>query len=242
MATKMKRKYKFKIKNVKLALLALVVFAIFVSLGSWQLSRAQQKRALLETYAARTQHEPYTGKQLADINDWRFYRTRLEGKFDNDHTFLLDNKTFHGKVGYEVYTPFFANEMTQPILVDRGFIPIGTERSQLPKVPEIRGNVTILGMLNLPPLYMALGTLSDTAAISWPLRIEFIKLPEIAKLLNQQLFPYVLTLDPQDPRAFPMEWQIVNVSPEKHMGYAIQWFALALTLLILFVALNRSKK
>lgn len=226
-----------KIKNWKLAILALIFIGFFTSLGFWQLSRAAEKKSLLQSFDARTKQMPLAAKNLLKDNDLRFYRATLEGSFDNEHTFLLDNKTSHRQIGYEVYTPFKAKGIEMPILVDRGFIPMGMDRAILPAIRVIPGNVTILGMLNLPPKYVSLGQLQD-AKQSWPLRVEYVNLAEFASLLNYPLFSYLLTLEPNNPAAFAAEWQIVTMGPEKHLGYAVQWFAMAATLLILFVALN----
>lgn len=229
---------RIKIKNWKLALLSLLLIYLFTHLGFWQLSRAKQKKALLHSFAERTQQTPLTATVLNTLSDFRFYQARLNGHFDNTHTFLLDNKIVNSKIGYEVYTPFYATQLTDVILVDRGFIPAGINRQTLPHIPPILGYVTITGMLNLPPSYFAWGNMMESPHPSWPLRVEFINLPEIARLLAHPLFPYTLSLNPYDVRALPIQWQIITMGPEKHIGYAIQWFAFALTLLILSFALN----
>ncbi|MBV9575764.1 MAG: SURF1 family protein [Gammaproteobacteria bacterium] len=227
-----------KIKNWKLALLSLLLIYLFTHLGFWQLARAKQKKLLLQSFAERTEQAPLAATALKKLTDFRFYQARLQGHFDNTHTFLLDNKIVNGQIGYEVYTPFYAEQFTNVILVDRGFIAMNANRQILPLIPPILGMTTITGMLNLPPTYFAWGKMTDSTQLNWPLRIEFIHLQEIAQLLAQPLFSYTLSLSPHDPRAFPIQWQIVTMGPEKHIGYAIQWFALALTLLILSVALN----
>lgn len=232
---------KFKVKNWKLLLLGLFFTCVFAALGMWQLARAHQKERLLTSFSSRIQKSPYIGKDLNRFNDWRFYRAVLTGKFDNEHTFLLDNKTFQGKIGYDVYTPFYAKGLRKPILVNRGFIPLGTSRNELPNIKSIEGKTTIIGMINVPPLYLSMGKLYDTPTVTWPLRVQFINLPQIGKVLNKKLFPYVLIIDPKDPRAYATEWKVVPFTPDRHFGYAVQWFALAATLLILSLALNRVK-
>lgn len=230
-----------KLRNWKLALLALIFFCLFISLGIWQINRANYKKLLLKTYAERTVHTPYKASELATPNDWRYYRATLVGKYDNEHTFLLDNKTHKGQVGYEVYTPFKADGLDEIILVDRGFAPMDPDRSKLPKLKNVGGEVTLTGMLNLPPIYVSLGQLADAKQVTWPLRIEFISLTEMGKIANLHIFPYILNLQPNDPGALDIEWQIVTTDPERNMGYAVQWFALAITLLILFAVLNWRK-
>ena len=233
---------KMTMKNWKLSLLSLVFILIFTSLGFWQLSRAREKTEILQAYQQRAQAAPLSSSDLSRPNDWRFHQVKLIGKFDDSHTILLDNKTFNGKVGYEVYTPFIAKGLDQPILVDRGFIPIGVNRESLPAIPKTtKGTITIQGMLNTPPLYVAMGEMSENGKVQWPLRVEFIHLPQISKLLNyNNVYPYVLSLNPESPSALQVKWQIQTVDPNKNKGYAVQWFALALTLLIISVFLNRN--
>lgn len=227
------------IKNWKLTLLALIFIILFSALGFWQLSRATQKEALLASFALRTQHAPLTANALDPTKDQRFYRIQLDGIFDNAHSVLLDNKIQDGKIGYEIYTPFHATQLAQPILVDRGFIQIGINRQTLPKIRDVTGKVSIIGMLNTPPTYVALGKLYESPNLVWPLRVEYINLAELKPFVGDLSTPYVINLSPTDAAAYDMKWQIVTMAPEKHKGYAVQWFAFALTLLILSVALNR---
>ncbi|HEX4044609.1 MAG TPA: SURF1 family protein [Gammaproteobacteria bacterium] len=227
-----------KIKNWKLALLALVFFCFFISLGGWQLSRAQQKQALIAAFNQRTEQQPLTAAELSSHQDLRFYRVTLEGRFDHQHTLLLDNKTFKRQVGYAVYTPFIAKGLAMPILIDRGFVPSSGYRHLLPTIKTIPGNITITGMLNKPPTYVSLGGLLESKSITWPLRVQFIDLSQLTSVLPYSLFAYVVNLSPDHPAAYPISWDIVISPPERHLGYALQWFALALTLLVLFVVLN----
>lgn len=235
----MRTKYRFKIKNYKLAILALLFIAFFTYLGCWQLSRAHYKQALLDSYAERTKQTPLAAHDLTTIQDWRFYRVQLTGYFDNEHTFLLDNKTFERRVGYEVYTPMHVKGFETAILIDRGFVPLGSSRNDLPTIAPIRGEVSLTAMFNLPPLYVSLGKIVEQNNFKWPLRVEYINQAELSNILNYKLFPYIALMQPTDARAYPLTWQVVIMPPERHLGYAVQWFALALTLLILFVALNR---
>lgn len=229
---------KFKIKNRWLALLALFFIGFFIYLGVWQLNRAKVKQQLIATYEERITFPPLSSKAFPLKNDLRYYRLTISGHFDNQHTFLLDNKIFHQQVGYEVYTPFISPRLP-PILIDRGFIPLGTNRQVLPLIPAIQDEVTITGMLNLPPTYFALGKIVDETHLTWPLRVQFIHLSMMANLFKRPFMPYVLILAPNNPYGLPCEWQIATMSPSRHQGYALQWFAFAFTLLILFVALNR---
>jgi len=227
----------WKIKNLKLALLSLVLFCIFINLGTWQLRRSDEKQLLLKSYNHRAHHSPLKPDNLLEQSDLRFYRAKLVGTFDNEHTILLDNKTHHGKIGYEVYTPFRATGFGMPILVDRGFVQNTGSRAELPTIPAITEETTIVGLINEPPRYAAMGEMVD-GQNQWPLRVEFINLPKLGEKMNAVFFPYVLALDPKHAAALDLQWEIVLMSPERHQGYALQWFAFALTLLVLFATLN----
>lgn len=189
----------------------------------------------------RQEAAPLTALEINSIqNDLQFRPATFSGQFDNSHPFLLDNKIFHHQVGYEVYSPFYIPDLKQTILVDRGFIPLGSSRDVLPQLAPILGMITLTGMLDLPPRYAALGKITASSVITWPLRIEFLDLTLLSSYLPNQshLFPYVLRLPKDHSVGFAIEWQVTSMPPEKHLAYAVQWFALALTLLILFVVLT----
>lgn len=229
-----------KLKNWKLSLLTLFFIVLFVRLGFWQLHRANEKKHLFATFAMRTQIAPLHATELTAKNDARFYHVKLKGKFDNQHVILLDNKTFHGQVGYEIYTPFFAEGLQKPILIDRGFVIGGSTRRILPTIDSIQGLTSIQGILNVPPTYVSFGNMYEK--IAWPLRVEYLQLNNLAQLMyakNSTFFPYILTIETKNRADYSSEWQATIMTPERHTGYAVQWFALALTLLILSLILNR---
>src|SRR3990167_5750099 len=191
------------LKHWKFALLTSAMISLLITLGFWQLSRAHQKKDLLETYLKRIQTTPLTVNALNQLNNPLFFRVELNGYFDNAHTILLDNKTYHSQVGYEVYTPFLAHGITSPILVDRGFIPIGVSRESLPSIKNMGGEMTIIGLITKPPKYATFSTTEE--ALAWPMRVESIDLARLAtKLLSKPLSPYILKIDPHDSLAYPI--------------------------------------
>lgn|SRR3990167_3703872 len=221
---------------------ALLAFCLLVSLGIWQLQRAQQKRALLQAYAARSQQAPLTASDLNPTADLRYYRAKLEGTFENQHTFLLDNRTYQGHIGYEIYTPFKIKGLNKIILVNRGWLPASSSRAELPTIPAATQTMSITGILNNPAAHFSLGSFADSNANRWPLRIEFIDLQILSKLLGYPVFPYILWLDSSSKGSFTPAQQVTTISPEKHIAYAIQWFALAIGLLIVCVALIKGRR
>lgn len=226
------------IDRTKLTLVGFALTGLFVGLGLWQLQRASENQATVDKLMLSLKQAPATVKDIATPNDWRYRLATLTGQFDNTRSFLLENKT-NKQAGYDVYTPFTPNGSNQTFLVDRGFIPATPEAKSLPTIPPVEKTATILGMLSLPPRNTSLGKITDIKQTTWPQRVQAIQLADVSKALNANLFPYVLLLSPKSPYAFDIEWKLTDTSPSQHRLYAAQWFALALTLLLLSLALNR---
>ncbi len=228
--------YYFTFKFVGLTLIFVLLFS---SLGAWQYQRAQEKRLLFAAFALRQSKEPIIFSQLFEKNrDSRFYTIHLTGHFDNKHHIFLDNKTQDGQVGYEVYTPFLVEKTKQAILVDRGFLPANPDRRILPTIQTLEARISLQGIVNEAPRYFSLGSLAEESQRSFPLRVQYIKLAELAPLLGLSLPPYIVWLDPADKHGFSRRWKITLMGPEKHLLYTVQWFAFALSLLVIFGVLN----
>lgn len=216
------------------AFITFLFICLFCRLGFWQLHRAQEKVALAKQLSERSHAIPKPFNSLDIKTDLRFYKTIITGEFDNQHTLLLDNKILNNQIGYEVYTPFKLHTSPQVILVDRGFIPASAHRDQLPTITPLLGSRKLEGTLNTAPNYVAWGALFEPP-LHFPLRVEYIDLSLLSQLVKTPLMPYVLQLT-------PATWPPSTLTPEKHRAYAVQWFAFALTLLILFAVLNTRRR
>lgn len=157
-----------------------------------------------------------------------YQRVYLIGQFDNQHNVLLDNRIYGGVVGYEVLTPF-VTESGLSVLVNRGWIAGFANRQQLPSVPVIEAKVRIIGKIHVPlgkPVTLADDQWSD----QWPLVVQWEDISRIATALESELYPYSIRLEPSASGALLVDWPAVNVQPEKHWGYAVQWFLMAIAL------------
>lgn len=229
------------LKNWRLNLLGILLSSLFLCLSYWQYQRAQEKEQLQTIFSARKIAKPLTNQAIEKNSALPFYRATLTGTFDNTHTILLDNRTYQGKIGYEIYTPFRLQNSQLVILVDRGFIGLkGANRSIKPDI-TLATNTTITGLLNTPPRYYSKGKMVTDTVLHPFIRIEYIDLTQLSSLLGHPLSPVILQLSPKDPEAYPITWQESVMPKEKHLAYSLQWFALSLTLLVLLVALNKRK-
>ena len=243
--------------NWKLTAFYLVFLPILLSLGVWQLDRGAEKRALLEQFEA-MRNQPgvelgvalqHAGKQPDKKAVLRYTKVRLEGRFDNQRTFLLDNRINRGRIGYEVLAPFRLakpvkenGQSIEWVWVNRGWLAAGKTRADLPPVPPVSGLTIIEGLLD-PQLGKPL-VLSETAfSGTWP---EVVQRLDHAKMagrlqLSDSMFAHQLRIDTANPAALDVIWQPVSMSPAKHTGYAVQWFAMAiaLTFLYFYATVNR---
>ena len=59
--------------------------------------------------------------------------------------------------------------------------------------------------------------------------------PAVAALQGDRVFPFPVRIDAGEPGALQVDWQVVNMSPQTHQGYAVQWFAMAAVLLVFYL-------
>ena len=220
-------------------LVTLLVLPCLLALGLWQMDRATQKQALMEKYSDRGADQPLLLERDTGSSEYLHYRPALaKGYYDSTHQFLLDNRTRHGRAGYQVLTPFRIATSGQLVLVNRGWIPQGMTRDELPDIRIDDGIREIEGILYLPPeKTFSLGEGKENAP-GWPKLLQHVQFDLQQRQLGHALIPAVLLLAPDMSDGFVREWQPAFLSPEKHRGYAFQWFSLAGALILIYLIVN----
>lgn len=220
--------------------IAFIIFLPFLlSLGVWQLHRADDKRALAQDFKQRALAKPLNLAAIKPEQDIRYYNIKLSGAYENQYNFLLDNKMNQGQVGYLVITAFKTTS-GQVVLINRGWIARGVSLQKLPTIAPAVGAQTLSGLIDVPSQHaFVLG--NNVSNDAWPKIIQAVNFQQISEILKQPVLPIVVLLSPEAAQGFVREWRPVEVSPYKHIGYAIQWFSLALLLVILFFVLNLSR-
>ncbi|MBU59895.1 MAG: hypothetical protein CL543_13565 [Alcanivorax sp.] len=228
-------------------LLTLTVVALCLALSWWQWQRAGEKRAWLADQAAKARSAPVTLEAALAQADPQHQPVRVRGELDNRRSVLLDNRTHQGVAGYYLLTPLRTGD-DRWVLVNRGWLPRGADRRQLPPVPEVNGPVTVNGAVYVPPDNALV--LKDTPVPEnhWPLRVQKVDFAAIGHRLGVELAPFEIRVAPDQPlgdrEPLPRPWQAVTaaISPERHQAYALQWLGLALAALIMYlVALIRRR-
>jgi surfeit locus 1 family protein len=223
--------------------LTLVGMALFARLGFWQLDRADQKQELLAQYEAGQRTQVAITSENADSLS-RYQRVSVGGRYDPAHQILLDNMPSHaGRPGFRVLTPMQTSAGW--LLVDRGWLPLGATRAELPNVSVSDAERNITGTLDsLPIAGLKLESAPIAADAPWPRVLSFPTQVDLEQQLGHKLIPGVLLLDPSHPDGYERIWEAhLGFKPERHIGYAVQWFALAAAAAIIFVLMGfRTKK
>lgn len=228
----------------------LVCVALFSVAGIWQIQRGQAKAAMLTQRKAASKapavplgkalvagHVPASAAVFGP-------HVRASGRYDGAHQVLLDNQTHAGRVGYRVWTPLVLADGRR-ILVDRGWIALGPGgRAHVPAITAPTGQVQVQGILRgLPKPGIRLGDKAHCDMDSWPRVLNY---PTIATVRCQYSAPVIdglLLLDADVAHGFVRDWQVdVKMPPERHYAYAVQWFAMALAVFIVFLVVNMKRK
>ena len=230
------------------SLATLVLLPVLVGLGQWQLERAAWKQGLVDTHAARIAEpaQPLQRVLASSGADAEYRQVIVQGVYDLEHQLLLDNQIYRGAAGYHVLTPLHLEGATSGadwVLVNRGWVPLGERRSQLPAVPGPAERVELHAMIKLPPAKAFGPAAVEDSGTRWPRVIQRLEIAPIGQRLAHPLLPLVLQLDAADPAGFVRDWKpVYGITPDKHRAYAAQWFTLALVLLVIYIGVNTRRR
>lgn len=212
----------------------LIFLPVFVSLGFWQLDRADLKELRQKEYDA-------APRQLSDASEAeRLLAGRLLqpiksviSKTDARY-FLLDNRTLEGRAGYEVMLPVLVGQGW--MLANLGWVQANPDRRILPDLDLGQDErFEIEGVLSLPENLIQL-TETMPEGTDWPLRIQSIDLQLFGKMLELPVEPILVKVYSQiDENIVPHKAALNSMPPERHIGYAVQWFGLAIAMFIWLV-------
>ncbi|MBY6190781.1 SURF1 family protein [Microbulbifer agarilyticus] len=220
------------IRNWPLTVLSLCFFPLLLGLGNWQLQRAAEKETIQRQVDARLSAQPI---KISDLSTPTTYTpVRLLG-FYTDEYFLLDNRTRNGRVGYEVVQVFetgSGGEEKARWLINRGWIPGNSHRDQLPQVSYPLAAKVITGFL-----YPNGDSTEDTdalPAVAVHGRIQSLA-QQRAHSIGLQQADWHIRLSADSDTALVTDWKLLTTSPAKHTGYAVQWFAMAFALMVMWL-------
>src|SRR5690606_14711467 len=233
-----------------LAGIALVV--LFVNLGVWQLKPAEEKRAIEAAFAGSGEIAVPTvvndiimdnGEIAGDVVAL-YQPLSASGRYLADRQFLIDNMILDGRVGYFVVTPFELASDEPLLLVNRGWLP-KTPAADDPSATDVDGAATrrtITGKAgNLPRVGIRAGE-PFAGAADWPRTANWPTLDELAAALGREVLPFILLADPEPGSNLVRRWEPRLAGPMRHVGYAVQWFALAAAVIVTAFVVYRKKR
>jgi cytochrome oxidase assembly protein ShyY1 len=220
-------------------ILALLGSALFARLGVWQLDRMHQKEAMLASAQSVLDHrvaEPLTAAAASErARDYTW--AAGDGHFVALPAVLLDNQERDGRSGVRAYR-VFAPEHAAPLLVELGWLPVPGDR-RMPSVPV--PDVQHVAGLLAPPPSAGLARAVVQPQPDGSLLVVALDPSSLRNTLRlSALAPRVLKLDPALPPAYPRDLDILpnTLPPARHLGYAVQWFGLSLTVLVTALVLT----
>jgi len=221
-----------------MTLMAFFVMTLLSCLGFWQLARAVEKEQLITRQQQSLQLAPvfWSHAPLPHL----YQQLVVQGHFLSV-VLLLDNQHHQHQFGYDVLSPLVLLDGSV-VLVDRGFMAADGMRRTFPHVDTPEYQLTLQGYAYYPShKSWLLGQNIEEKAHNMA-TIERIDASEVAQFLHKSVHPFIIRLDKQAVFGYVRDWSVVAMSPERHRGYALQWFSMALVVFILFIALNIKKK
>ncbi len=218
-------------------LLYLILLVILCALGFWQIQRAEEKRQFLhqQKVAGRAERIDLNRLDRPGLKALEYKKVKVTGHYDSQHQFLIDIQIKNGQVGYFVMTPFLIAGHKQAVLVNRGWVQMNKDRTVKPEIALDQTETEIMGRVNHFPVVGFKLTGADVPTEGWPAVVQLVNTDILTTRLGYPLLDFQIELDAEMAQGYGRDWKEQVIMPaEKHIAYAVQWFALAITLTILF--------
>jgi surfeit locus 1 family protein len=220
-------------------IVTLLILPVLLRLGFWQLDRAEEKRDLIALFKQQNELGPLFIKGNIQFDERLNYRAaQIEGHYNKQKQIFVDNKIHQGKTGVYALTPFRLKNSDYSVLVNRGWMPIAADRLSLPKIETPKDNLTLVGKIKLVEKKPFMVGDQFQSNQGWPALMQWINIKDIESKSGLKLLPYIFLLDKKEQSGYVRNWNPVVMQPEKSTSYAVQWFALALALVIIYIVVN----
>ena len=221
----------------KILIFAIIFVPITISLGLWQIERANEKKVIISNYDKLLVSSPIALQKEQPLENWQPIET--VGAYQ-DLVIYEDNAINSGKAGFKVYHLFQNGDGTF-MFVHRGFIERNLIKNNLPRIdtPLRKKNIKGTALFKQNNTFVKNIEESDIRIIQ-----EFntsVLIERFPILKDRYLHPFLFNLDVRDADKFQPIEKPVNMTASKHIGYAIQWFGLCAALIILTIYAYRRK-
>lgn len=206
--------------------------------SSWQWERYLKKVELVKTYEEHSESPPLelplASGEFESVYD---RKVKVRGTFDYSRQVIVTNRKEVSGPGHLLLTPLKLNGSDKRIIVSRGFIPFEDREPQQWEKYNFDENVEIFGVVKPSVDSMLFAPSNPDVDLDKPLaRIWYF--PEISKMARQLPYPVVSDIYLQKIGAppkgeFPSEYIRIEVPPQTHFGYTIEWAVLAVVTLLI---------
>lgn len=212
-----------------------VVVAIGIALGNWQLRRADEKRGIEARLTAQLAQAPLAvGAATVRAEDVEYRRVVVQGEFDRAWPLYLDNRPIAGNAGFYLLMPFKIAGSERHVLVERGWFPVDQHnRNHLPTLNTPDGNISIEGVAVRNPGHVL--QLGQAPVVQPGAILQNLIVADFAAASKFDMQPFVIEQATDTHDGLTRTWPRPSVGIERHLGYAFQWYALALTAFLFFV-------
>ena len=202
---------------------AFVYFIILtiLSLGFWQIYRLNWKLELIEQIENSLKNDPV---ELTSIEKKNYLRIKTSGEIDFDKQIYLYNLNDAGKPGFEVINPIKIGD--ENYLMNRGWIPF--EKKDLPEINLVDQN-QIVGTLMLQTKPSTFKPENDIEKNYW----FTLNREDISKFTGRNFSEYVIYLNGN--YKIPKPRVITAKISNNHKKYAITWFSMAISILLIYL-------
>ena len=220
--------------------------ALTVSLGNWQLRRADEKLALQAAWdrAEQAVPMPVAGTDVATVASSLPLRVRLRGRFLSAHEIWLDNRQMDSQAGLMLVAPLQLADGAV-VLVNRGFARRDPrDRTRLPKVARPNDEVIIEGLAVAQTVRVLQLGENAPVGVGGPVVWQNLDYDAFERASGLAVARWVVQQTNRADDGLLRNWPRLSAGVEKHHGYALQWFALAalITALTAFFGLRALRR
>lgn len=221
---------------------AVLGIALTASAGKWQLNRAGEKEQLQAAYDRGAADRPINlSARPVTVDEVRLRRVEATGEFVPQAMVLLDNRIQAGVAGYHVMMPLRIAGSSMHVLVNRGWVAAGADRSRLPEIRTPPSTITIAGVAVVPGRFLELAK-ADSSGVVW----QNLTMERFIEHKGLAIQPIVIEQTSDLDDGLVRSWPRPDFGIAKHYGYAVQWFSFCGLIVFLYgyfhVRSSRSKK
>jgi len=194
---------------------------VFIALGTWQIIRLDWKNNLILEIENSLKNPPV---ELTQSNKANYLKIKTSGSVDFEKQIYLYNLNDSGTPGFEVLNPISIDG--ENYLLNRGWIPFekkGTPEINIIDQTNIVGTIKIQGRKNI---FKPDNDLKENYWFS-------LNREDILKFTGKRFSKYIIYLDGN--YQLPKPKKITANISNNHKKYAMTWFSLAISILLLYL-------